>query len=252
MSSDFLRKKQGDLEGTVKNQADYLANSAKGLGKVANAAYSRHMGELEGFKNLGYKKDDIDIRKIVNRYVKDKQDKKDLEVILYKIDTEVNKGKSITYGYKDTIDTLVETAQTYDRVMKDNTRRQMNAAYIQQLQDKRHRYQEKLTGYQQRLEEVRDKLLELQTKGRHKLSETAQKVRKGGDTGLVGNMIIIAMTAAFGGSVVYALSNVRLSDVSAGAFVAAPVLSPMVMLTAAAAVIFFLFMATHHKLEQAA
>lgn len=106
-------------------------------------------------------------------------------------------------------------------------------------------YIAKLTEYKQRILRLSEKLNDIDSTIKADVEHYTKKADKGPSMG--GNIVALAMVAVFGGTVLYALSQLSPGSMSTGNFFLAG--SPTLLAMLSGVVVFVLFFLTHHKFK---
>lgn len=202
--------------------------------------------QIVGFeKSIKYSEKNIkDLRQAAKYYIKDADYRKDVLERLKMLESRKNYGSYLLSDLKfqkNKIHEVYENAE--DRIPDSPKKAAMIEGYVK---DKAGEYVMKFSEYAHKLNEVIGEI----GSGMEKISESIKSRvnQKEGGQSHAGNAVVAAMTAVFGGSVLYALSSVRPENIT-GAF-AAGASSPIMAVTIVAAVILVLFFLTQHKIHE--
>lgn len=166
------------------------------------------------------------------------------------INSDAEKALKLVKGYQAAGGLLAKKLVEYGRKVHDPVERHRQEAHIatklgheiQELNMRKTDYMNKLGAYEKRIEEHSQELRKVLDQYKN-MKETAPEKES-----RTGNAVLIALTSAFGLSVMWALSRTDPGTVTVGAFIeggASPVLLSMLTAT----VIFLFVFLSHHKLR---
>lgn len=241
-----LSKLGDQLLDRVDSYGPTLGNEKANMGKINENLYKHLVKMVVDNKNLDYRSDEL--KNKISKYVIDEDKKKDLYRQLGYLDLQAKDALKLVHGYMQKKIRLDRISQEYNMAGDDAIAKHMgNTARIRNLERERQDMMMEVAEYKNKMDSVFEKMNKMKIELRSKLHSYMQNTDKEKEP-LGGKVVAVSLTALFGGTVLYYLSQLNPAQINTGAFTAGAG-SPVVLMLATSAVIFFLFFATHHKLK---